>query len=1113
MSESGKETLMLTVLGGSLAGTKVELKGPGDEISIGSHPDCRFQLNVFGISLQHALLRVTEDGATIVDRGSPRGTYINDDRVMGEAHVNHGDCLWLGPPGDKHSVMIHCRLPIPPPTVNTTVAAVHLAAADQAEAPAVESAVQHLVEGEFVFEAAPPESAADVMPVPPIQDEPVIAVPETDAVAAPAVEEFFYDDGGAVPAQAVEMTRLTPESDSYSAATSEAPPFEVQFEGFTVEEENPAATEMMTAPPPVPAVTPDENFYSDMTADVAPMAVPEVEGAVSYDNFYSDAGVGASEEPTAPVASANVSYDNFYAEVTPEAAEPAEPLSIPAATYDNYFAEAAPVPVEGALPAEVGGASFEDFYANASPAGPTEIEPAPQPETVVNGSFDSVYEVEKQGASAADAAPTAAAAPEHFGSSPAATTDFAFAVPSNGAEEFFDVTSENSELPPEPPAAAPVVAAPLPPAPQAETIAPPQPVGEPAAPPRRAAVSPAPSPVRSAAPQRRPAPTREPRAGAVPQRQASSAKLWLMIAGGIALVALAGGGLAGYWWWSQPTVRTVSPTRVRKGDKLAISGRNLGTAASGTRVLIGDQTAVILQSQPEQVTVEVPSLPVVTGRDVAMPVRVRVGNRESRPVMVGVFESPEIHGLSPDVALPGEEVVLMGKGWAPGAVVRFGEHNAEVVSVTAQAITVRVPQMTANTGTEWPVSVMMGVSASNSVTFILGRPPLVLSIEPPQVSPGDVVKIVGRGFAQRSLDNMVSIAGRPAALLSTSATELKAIVPRQPQAGAVDLEIRVSGRESPALAKLTINPLPDPIDFHFVVEPYLDGAGHEHAFVCSELGPIFVFSDSGGRSAATRALDATSRLHAAAKWLKASLERDFEARDLSTDPSVGLTGQTEPVLAISDEDVSAYNEDWTDLRGRGGVVTRARLALWWANIARDHVLLLIRSEKPVHAAALAPEGRVLADWFQAARKASGFGVPRSVVASAKGPLVDGLRTLALRVPPSVIIKDDQTAAAASVGALKLDGTWGGTLTEEGRQRSITVVFSGKSGTFSLEGAVTLTVPIQELSQPRRDSVRFATRMGGGMRYFQGIWDGKRIAGTIAKQSSGAGTVGSFELKQ
>src|SRR6266571_344672 len=101
----------LTVLGGPLKGKTLLLEDAVDEILVGSDPDSKLCLDVPGVSPIHARIWLDLAGAKVYDTRSPRGLYINDARVQGEAPLHDGDILWLGPPGEAQSVMIRYRAP------------------------------------------------------------------------------------------------------------------------------------------------------------------------------------------------------------------------------------------------------------------------------------------------------------------------------------------------------------------------------------------------------------------------------------------------------------------------------------------------------------------------------------------------------------------------------------------------------------------------------------------------------------------------------------------------------------------------------------------------------------------------------------------------------------------------------------------------------------------------------------------------------------------------------------------------------------------------------------------------------------------------------------------
>jgi hypothetical protein len=476
-------------------------------------------------------------------------------------------------------------------------------------------------------------------------------------------------------------------------------------------------------------------------------------------------------------------------------------------------------------------------------------------------------------------------------------------------------------------------------------------------------------------------------------------------------------------------------------------------------------------------------------------------------VEIAVYQSPRIHGLSPDVAMPGDELTLAGAGWGPGATVSFGSLAAEVLQATDTALRVRVPAIEGPAGTSVSVVVAMSEDRSNGAPFMLGRLPLLLGIEPAMAAPGDVVTLKGRGFQVEPQANAVQVGGAPALVADSNAAELRVVVPWAP-AGEVAVEVRVPASSHVGQGLISVAPTTDPIEWRFAAEPFADAPGHAHAFLATALGPAFVLSSAGGKSAAERALEAAKRLNAAAGPLRASLDADFAA----SGAVVQLMPKATPLLEATAEDAAAYNEDWTRLGGRGGPVTPERLALWWTALARDLVLILVRSQKPLHAAAAGAEARILGDVFQAARRTGRFGVPRAVAAALTPPQRQALRLLAERVPASLAGPAPSVPGAPrAVVALKVPGNWTGFELEAGVQRFIAVRFTRSGGTLTFTGAVSIGVPLLSLETSERNSVRFSAEVRGGIRYYQAAWDGEKLKGRFSSDPAGRNVVGSFEL--
>jgi len=567
-----------------------------------------------------------------------------------------------------------------------------------------------------------------------------------------------------------------------------------------------------------------------------------------------------------------------------------------------------------------------------------------------------------------------------------------------------------------------------------------------------------------------------------------------------------------------PSIQSIAPSRARAGEVITLTGKNFSsTAASNVVRFEGTHEGRVVSATSGQLQVEVPEVPAAIGRPNRVPVTVTVDGRTSDSSLIAVYQAPRIHGLSPSVAMPGEEVVLAGSGWGQGASVRFGTVDVPVVDVTGTTLKVRVPQIAGPPGTSVPVVVSMGADPSNPAPFILGRLPLILSVEPRSAGPGDTVTIQGRGFTRDPARDQVRLAGARTVVGTSSEEELKFVVPfLDAPAGDLPVELRIAGLENVGQSSLAWPGPADPVDLRFSAEPFEDEGGHLHAAVTTALGPVLVLSAAGGRSAVERAFEAQRRLNEAAATLKASRDADIEVRPEDGAYGLFLSGKSDALVQARPEDAAAYNEDWTKAKAKGGPVTPGRLASWWSAVLRDLVLLLARGEKPHYAAGLSPEGKPLGDVFDVALKTAPSGVPRSVLTQGRPPARTALRPLALRVPASVSGPAGEVttaAASTSVAPLRLAGDWSGTEVEAGERRFVTANFAPPAGSLTYQRALTITVTLSSVEQGRDGSVRFEAQAGRGQRYYIGKWDGQKLTGKIASDTAGQEVLGSFELEK
>jgi hypothetical protein len=684
--------------------------------------------------------------------------------------------------------------------------------------------------------------------------------------------------------------------------------------------------------------------------------------------------------------------------------------------------------------------------------------------------------------------------------------------------------------PPFPPPLPPALASPAPaPAPAPPAAAAPAPAPPPSAP-TPAAPRPAPSPAASkgAASIVRPRssvpvpPARSGgRPGAVPSRRPvkSGPPRIVFIIGGAAL--LIGAIVVGaFLLRGSPVLTAVTPDRARPGDTIVLTGENFSSTPAQNEVVFGDVPGEVAEASPTQLKVVVPSMRLVPGQDTPISLKVRRGGRESAARDLTVFQAPKVARLSPEVAMPGEEISIEGTGWRDNATVRFGAQPAEIVTSSSSLLRVRVPAVEGAPGTTVPVVVTVGGADSSPVEFIIGQLPLVLGLEPARATLGDMVKIKGKGFSAEPAANRVRIGGLPALVASAAENELHVVVPRVPAApgeAGLPVEIEVVSRPIVGSATLTVVGPPDPLELRFIAEPFTDPGGHDHAALATELGPAFVLSAAEGKSAAQRATEAQAALNDAVARLRASLDEQIETRNLATTPTIGLKGRPNALLTVTAEDAAAYNEGWLKPEPKSTPVTRARLAAWWEAITRDLVLMMLRGRAPELTPELGAEGRALAQLYDRARKTGKFGLPREVVAALKPAEAETLRAIGLRVPAAVFVKEDRSAApgaaaaAAAAQGIKLEGTWTGWEMEQGRKRGITLSVQGEAGTLTFAGSVAISVPLLRVEQPQKGIVKFSALIRGGGRHYDGRWDGEKITGTITQEGIAPVQVGTFEL--
>ena len=87
--------LKLKVLEGKSVGQEIPVRGK--KFFIGRAEDCQLRPGSDLISRHHCVLLVEDGYIGVRDFGSKNGTFINDERVVGERELKPGDRLTVGP--------------------------------------------------------------------------------------------------------------------------------------------------------------------------------------------------------------------------------------------------------------------------------------------------------------------------------------------------------------------------------------------------------------------------------------------------------------------------------------------------------------------------------------------------------------------------------------------------------------------------------------------------------------------------------------------------------------------------------------------------------------------------------------------------------------------------------------------------------------------------------------------------------------------------------------------------------------------------------------------------------------------------------------------------------
>jgi hypothetical protein len=561
-----------------------------------------------------------------------------------------------------------------------------------------------------------------------------------------------------------------------------------------------------------------------------------------------------------------------------------------------------------------------------------------------------------------------------------------------------------------------------------------------------------------------------------------------------ALVAVA---VLGFTAWTllratPPQLVSALPPRVEPGQTLTLKGKNFAKDPASNTVLFGALRGVISSATTTELKVIVPA-----EAKSAVPVLVETRGGRTSPLSVIITARGEASSVEPDVAMPGQTILLRGQAPAGKLAVLVAGIPALSVESVAEGVRAVVPEVGLPEGVKTFVTVQTGTTPARTFDLLIGRLPLVQGVKPETGPVGEIVAIRGRGFAADRHGNAVTFAGQPALVVSASSTELKAVVPPPPP-GDIQPELAVvvtaGGRTSTSSASFQLTRgVTSGFRPRFFAATVSEYPGDDLAFVSTELGPVLLLAGrAGGASAAERSLAAAAALN---KVVEAAPGRPaaFELRE-RPEPGVAVPGSPQLLVEATVEDAAAYARPWETGKGAGRHVSASALARHWTALLQDYLGLFLERQRPIQFVAQSPHARVLSDIYaEASRRSPGERtVPASVVLPTTPAMAASLRLMAL------VVSTETPRAAVAV-----EGRWQGRIDDpEHGGQAFQVQLGSDSGRLSgaittAAGSIEVRTPLREIAF-ERGSLRFTADLQGAPCRFKGTLDRNNVSGTVER---------------
>ncbi len=233
---------------------------------------------------------------------------------------------------------------------------------------------------------------------------------------------------------------------------------------------------------------------------------------------------------------------------------------------------------------------------------------------------------------------------------------------------------------------------------------------------------------------------------------------------------------------NDPVLLSVIPKAGNAGTEAVVSGYWFSDKAEEVNVSVNGKEASVLSSSIDRINVVMPENELGT-----YSLKVSVRGREVEGLSFRYAEAPEeeklaVYSYSPSSGIEGDRITVTGTCFshvAENNIVTVNDVRAEVVEAIPTRMVIVLPD---NPQGQYPIIVKVGEETAEGPAFTyLKKPTLeILSIEPSSAVAGSEIKLVGNLFSEVPSENIVTINGVNAEVLSASLTELTIIVPDNP---------------------------------------------------------------------------------------------------------------------------------------------------------------------------------------------------------------------------------------------------------------------------------------------------------------------------------------------